>query len=327
MLEVKFQKRYRVTGFPLRQFYRFGSDEGDSILPSNDDESTPRIDVSVPFPFFGSSYSSIYVNNNGDVTFDTALTQFTADAFPINGSHKMIAAFWTDIDTALGGSLWYRTSTDSSILQKGTQDIRTVFPSLNTFSATWMMIITWNDVAAYGCSDTGAINCQQRNTFQLVLISNGVHSFAVFMYNVINWTNKAETLICKIYTLIFKCYTLICKLYTLICKIPTLICKIPTLKCKIHSLICKFYTSKCKIHTLMCKIHTLIFKFQILFCKFYTLICKMYTLICKIQTFKCKIHTLICKLYTLICKFYTLICKFYTLICKIHTEKSVKFTF
>uniref|UniRef100_A0A8W8I3F3 G-protein coupled receptor 133 n=1 Tax=Magallana gigas TaxID=29159 RepID=A0A8W8I3F3_MAGGI len=181
-----------VTGFPLRQFYRFGSDEGDSILPSNDDESTPRIDVSVPFPFFGSSYSSIYVNNNGDVTFDTALTQFTADAFPINGSHKMIAAFWTDIDTALGGSLWYRTSTDSSILQKGTQDIRTVFPSLNTFSATWMMIITWNDVAAYGCSDTGAINCQQRNTFQLVLISNGVHSFAVFMYNVINWTNKAE---------------------------------------------------------------------------------------------------------------------------------------
>lgn len=51
-----------VTGFPLRQFYRFGSDEGDSILPSNDDESTPRIDVSVPFPFFGSSYSSIYVS-------------------------------------------------------------------------------------------------------------------------------------------------------------------------------------------------------------------------------------------------------------------------
>ncbi|XP_052697868.1 adhesion G protein-coupled receptor B1-like isoform X2 [Crassostrea angulata] len=181
-----------VTGFPLSQFYPFGSAVGDIILPSNDDESTPSIYVSVPFPFFGSSYSSIYVNNNGYVTFDPALKQFIAQAFPINGSHKMIAAFWTDIDTDPGGSLWYRTTTDSTTLQNGTNTVRTVFPSFGTFSATWMMIVTWNDVAAYDCSDTGAINCQQRNTFQLVLISNEVHSFAVFMYNVINWTNKAE---------------------------------------------------------------------------------------------------------------------------------------
>lgn len=51
-----------VTGFTRSQFYRFGSAEGDKILPSNDDESTSSIDVSVPFPFFGSSYSSIYVS-------------------------------------------------------------------------------------------------------------------------------------------------------------------------------------------------------------------------------------------------------------------------
>lgn len=73
----------------------------------------------------------------------------------------MIAAFWTDIDTARGGSLWYRTTTDSTTSQNGTNTVRTVFPSFGTFSATWMMIVTWNDVAAYDCSDTGAINCQQ----------------------------------------------------------------------------------------------------------------------------------------------------------------------
>lgn len=51
-----------VTGFPLSQFYPFGLPAGDENLTANDDESTPRISVSVPFPFFGLSYRSIYVS-------------------------------------------------------------------------------------------------------------------------------------------------------------------------------------------------------------------------------------------------------------------------
>lgn len=51
-----------VTGFPLSQFYPFGSAAGDSSLPANDDESTPSIPLAVRFPFFGSSYSSLYVS-------------------------------------------------------------------------------------------------------------------------------------------------------------------------------------------------------------------------------------------------------------------------
>lgn len=101
------------------------------------------------------------VNNNGDVTFDSSLTQYTAQLFPINGSHKIIAPFWTDISTLKGGYIWYRTTADLSILQLGTNKIRTVFPSLGTFSATWMMIVTWEDVAAYNCSDTDTITYQQ----------------------------------------------------------------------------------------------------------------------------------------------------------------------
>lgn len=102
------------------------------------------------------------VNNNGYVTFDIALKEWTARAFPISGSHRIIAPFWTDISTLKGGFLWYRTTTTNlSILQKGTNEIRTVFPSFVTFSATWMMIVTWEEVAAYGCSDTGTITCQK----------------------------------------------------------------------------------------------------------------------------------------------------------------------
>lgn len=51
-----------ITGYPLSQFYPFGLSAGDSNLPSNDDRSTSSIHISVPFPFFGQSYSSIYVS-------------------------------------------------------------------------------------------------------------------------------------------------------------------------------------------------------------------------------------------------------------------------
>lgn len=48
--------------FPLSQFYPFGSAAGDSSLSANDDGSTSSIPVSVNFPFFGSSYNSIFVS-------------------------------------------------------------------------------------------------------------------------------------------------------------------------------------------------------------------------------------------------------------------------
>lgn len=50
-----------VIGYPLSQFYPFGSIAADNNLPANDDDFTSSISISVPFPFFGSSYSSIYV--------------------------------------------------------------------------------------------------------------------------------------------------------------------------------------------------------------------------------------------------------------------------
>lgn len=52
----------KVFGYPLSQFYPFGLTAGDSSLPGNDDGSTSSILISVPFPFFGPSFSFIYVS-------------------------------------------------------------------------------------------------------------------------------------------------------------------------------------------------------------------------------------------------------------------------
>lgn len=100
------------------------------------------------------------VNNNGDITFATPLQQFTSEPFPINGSHKIIVPFWTDIDTREGGFLWYRTTTQRAVLQRGTNTIHSLFPDIN-FSATIMMVMTWENVAAYHCSPTTTITCLQ----------------------------------------------------------------------------------------------------------------------------------------------------------------------
>lgn len=100
------------------------------------------------------------VNNNGDVTFDTALSQYSAEAFPTTNK-KIIAPFWTDINTRNGGRLWYRTTTIVSILQLGTNTISNVFSNFATFSAAWIMVVTWEDVAAHGCSNASLITCHQ----------------------------------------------------------------------------------------------------------------------------------------------------------------------
>ena len=50
-----------ALSIPLAQFYPFGSEAGDSELPSNDDGSAGPITLSSPFPFFGRAHTTLYV--------------------------------------------------------------------------------------------------------------------------------------------------------------------------------------------------------------------------------------------------------------------------
>src|SRR5438105_10960457 len=52
-----------------------------STLAPNDDGSTPAVDLGFAPNFFGTTYSQAYVNNNGNVTFDGPLSDFTP--FPL----------------------------------------------------------------------------------------------------------------------------------------------------------------------------------------------------------------------------------------------------
>ncbi|CAC5408993.1 unnamed protein product [Mytilus coruscus] len=67
--------------------------------------------------------------------------------------------------------------------------VSSLFPLFNhqhdSLIAAWMFITTWNNVAFFGADEVGK---QKRCTFQCVLVTNGRHSFTIFLYNKIEWT-------------------------------------------------------------------------------------------------------------------------------------------
>ena len=136
-----------------------------NTLPANDDGSTALVPIGFPLNFFGTAYTALYVNNNGNVTFDDDLAQFTP--FPLTStSRAIIAPFFADVDTRVGNVVTYG---------QGTVDGRRAFG------------VNWPGV---GCFAFGT-DTSVRNFFQMRLIDRsdiGAGDFdIVFGYESIQW--------------------------------------------------------------------------------------------------------------------------------------------
>ena len=73
------------------------------ILDRNDDGSTGIVPMGFCINFFGNSNATLYVNNNGNVTFDNSLWEYTPGSLASLGV-EVIAPFWADVDTRGAGS-------------------------------------------------------------------------------------------------------------------------------------------------------------------------------------------------------------------------------
>lgn len=69
----------------------------------NDDGSTAQIPLPFQFCFYGQNVNSLYINNNGNVSFGASYGTFTANSFP-DPTFIMVAPFWADVDTRAAGS-------------------------------------------------------------------------------------------------------------------------------------------------------------------------------------------------------------------------------
>ncbi|KAK4805423.1 hypothetical protein QYF61_006875, partial [Mycteria americana] len=198
--------------------YPFGPGAGDEATPHEDDGMSPEIFLWKTFSFYGQPHHSLYVgpgphgvegqrgavvrvlrvlwvvdtmvgvtmswvNNNGVVSFGTGVPEFTPQPFPLPGHRPFVAPYWADVDTRLGGDVFYRQSQDPELLARLARDLApAVTPPDPAPVPTWAFVATWHRVSFFGAAS------KKVNTFQAVLATDGVTSFVMLNYGDIQWT-------------------------------------------------------------------------------------------------------------------------------------------
>ncbi|XP_071847181.1 sushi domain-containing protein 2-like isoform X2 [Apostichopus japonicus] len=152
-----------------------------------EDDSFVEVPLDFEFPFFDRNHRTLFLNTNGVLSFLSEVTQFTPDPFPLSDDRRLIAPFWADVDNTVAGEIYFREDRSPEIIQLVNQNIQRAFSvDFGRFVSSWVFIATWDMVAFYN-------NRQKQlkpinNTFQAVLASDGLHSFALFNYEKIEWT-------------------------------------------------------------------------------------------------------------------------------------------
>lgn len=137
-----------------------------ATLAPNDDGSTGAVNIGFDVNFFGLTFSQLFVNNNGNITFDSPLSTFTPFDLTSTG-RQIIAPFFADVDTRFAGNpVTYGTGSFAGMLAFG---------------------VNWLDVDYYFSSATNT----NRNSFQLVLVDRSDVSVGdfdiIFNYSQIQW--------------------------------------------------------------------------------------------------------------------------------------------
>ena len=72
------------------------------------DDEVAQITPSFPIPFGGSSFSSLFVSNNGMISFDSPFSDLFNTPLPATGPQTLVAPLWTDLETfSTGGNVFW----------------------------------------------------------------------------------------------------------------------------------------------------------------------------------------------------------------------------
>ena len=177
---------------------------GTSCMPPNDDGSwpadSPGLDLTPAFPqglhFYVGTYTQAWINNNGNLSFQGALSTFTPSAFP-GAPEPMIAPYWADVDTRNATECNDANDNYPSAGGYPASATCTSGPDYSSAPATngvwWSMspgqlVVTWDQVGYYSCHTTPVMS------FQMILSSAACTSGAAgsdfdieFRYNQCGW--------------------------------------------------------------------------------------------------------------------------------------------
>jgi hypothetical protein len=162
------QRSIQPGGTPLPDCFEPLDKTTYTPVPRNDDGSLGPISLGFQFFLFGTPYNQVFINTNGNITFNAALGAYDAAGFPI--PTPMIAAFWADEDTRTPstgdrGQIWYRLYNDR-------------------------LVVTWDSVGYY------SNQIDKRNNFQITIYANAGGALAqdvVFAYGDMQWTTGSAS--------------------------------------------------------------------------------------------------------------------------------------
>ena len=93
--------------------------------------------------------SNSQVNTNGIISFRSTFISFAPRMFPIIGS-PLIAPFWDDVDIRSLGNIYYRQTSNATLLRRARDQLQESFPSSGNFTPSTLFIATWDRVPGFG---------------------------------------------------------------------------------------------------------------------------------------------------------------------------------
>lgn len=154
---------------------------GETTLAGNDDGSTGQLDVrsvfgSAGLNFFGNWFTSLYLNNNGNITFQGPYSAYTPTSLHASGMLPIIAVFWDDISTV----------NPTGQISPGGTSRGTNRVYFDSDPVNGVLTFTWDDVGEYP-------HYASPNAFQLQLVSLGAGDFdIIFRYEYLSWGADAR---------------------------------------------------------------------------------------------------------------------------------------
>ncbi|MDG1262272.1 MAG: HYR domain-containing protein, partial [Flavobacteriales bacterium] len=139
-------------------------------IPPNDDGSVGPLPLGFNFDLYGTTYTNVYINNNGNVSFDNPYWWYSSTGFPIGT--PMVAPFWGDVDTrdwlanGYQGEVWY-------------------------YQTATALYVTWVDAGTYSANNASVDDLG--NTFTLVMTDGNDPALTpgnnvAFFYGDMQWT-------------------------------------------------------------------------------------------------------------------------------------------
>lgn len=155
---------------------------------SNDDASSAAIQLPFTFCYYGDTVSSIFINNNGNISFNSSYSAFTATGFP-SSAFNMIAPFWADVDTrGTGGQAYYDSLTGQWVTPPNAGPLGRVRYKITPTA----LIVKWDSVGYFPMMG------DKRNSFQLIITDGndalvpGGNNVA-FCYSDMQWTTGSAS--------------------------------------------------------------------------------------------------------------------------------------